>query len=82
MGNFLLYFLKVNVVLSVLFALYWVLFRNEKFFQLNRSVLLGVLLLPILLPFVPSGIAPANTDWQHAFSSICSPSGNVLTDDK
>ncbi|NRB49754.1 MAG: M56 family metallopeptidase [Saprospiraceae bacterium] len=59
-----MYLLKVNIVLATLFGAYWLLLRNERFFQLNRLILLGIVLLSLLMPILPQ--------WQGA------PSNNQL----
>lgn len=56
-----IYLLKANIVLSTLFGVYWLLLRNERFFQLNRFILLGILLLSLFLPIAPQ--------WQAKVSS-------------
>lgn len=55
-----MYLLKVNIVLATLFGAYWLLIRNEQFFQLNRLFLLGIVLLSLLMPILPQ--------WQGALS--------------
>jgi hypothetical protein len=49
-----LYLLKVHVGVSLLYAIYYLTVRNELYFQLNRFVLLAVLLLSFTLPLLPS----------------------------
>ncbi|MBD0254599.1 MAG: M56 family metallopeptidase [Cytophagales bacterium] len=49
----LLYLLKANAVVSVLFLAYLLLLRNLTFFGLNRVFLLVALLLSVLLPLAP-----------------------------
>lgn len=46
------YILHVSILLAGCYAFYWLLLRQETFFQLNRSVLLACLLIPLLLPLV------------------------------
>lgn len=48
-----MYLLKVNIVLATLFGAYWLLLRNERFFQLNRFFLLGIIFLSLLIPVLP-----------------------------
>ena len=47
---FLNHFLSCTV--SIFYALYWVFFRRETFFRLNRFYLLGTLFLGMILPFL------------------------------
>ncbi len=46
------YIIHVSILLAVCYAFYWLLLRQETFFQLNRSVLLACLVIPLLLPLV------------------------------
>lgn len=46
------YILHVSILLAGCYAFYWLLLRHETFFQLNRSVLLACLVIPLLLPLV------------------------------
>jgi len=65
MTPFLIYLLKVNVGIVFLYAAYYLLLRKEKFFRLNRIILLSVILLPFLLPLLPSLHSPAKSPLQH-----------------
>ena len=56
-----IYLLKVNIVLATLFGAYWLLVRNERFFQLNRLILLGIAILSLLMPILPQ--------WQGALNN-------------
>lgn len=51
--GFAMYLLKANLILSVLFGAYWLLLKNERFFQLNRLILLSILVSAFLLPLLP-----------------------------
>lgn len=50
MNALLIYSLKAALVLTLLYAPYTLLLQQEKFFRLNRMVLLGILLLSLALP--------------------------------
>lgn len=52
METFIMYILKANIVISVLYGAYWLLLRNEKFFTVNRLILLSCIALSFLLPFL------------------------------
>ena len=54
METFIIYFLKANLVLSILFLVFWLFLKGEKFFLLNRVILLGIIFLSLLLPVAPS----------------------------
>ncbi|OQP57286.1 hypothetical protein A3860_12085 [Niastella vici] len=54
MGAILLYLLKANLVISIFFLAYYCLLRKEKFFRLNRIVLLSAIGLAFLLPLLPA----------------------------
>lgn len=56
-----MYLLKVNIVLVALFGTYWLLLRNEPYFQLNRLILLSIVLLSFTLPILPQWQVPANS---------------------
>ncbi|OQP44859.1 hypothetical protein A4H97_10905 [Niastella yeongjuensis] len=49
-----MYLLKANLVISIFFLAYYCLLRTEKFFRLNRIVLLSAIGLAFLLPLLPS----------------------------
>jgi beta-lactamase regulating signal transducer with metallopeptidase domain len=53
MQDLIIYFVKANITFSLLFIIYWLLLRNEKFFVLNRIILLGIILISLLLPLLP-----------------------------
>lgn len=50
----MIYFLKLNLVIALLFLAYHFLLRKEKFFRLNRIVLLSIIGLAFLLPLLPA----------------------------
>ena len=50
LSTFLLYSLKAALVLTLLYAPYTLLLQQEKFFRLNRMVLVGILLFSLALP--------------------------------
>lgn len=54
MSTVLLYLLKANLVISIFFLAYYCLLRTEKFFRLNRIVLLSAIGMVFLLPLLPS----------------------------
>lgn len=53
MPELIIYFIKVNITVSLLFTVYWLLFRNEKFFNLNRFILLSIITFAFVLPLLP-----------------------------
>ena len=73
METFIIYFLKANLVLSILFLVFWLFLKGEKFFLLNRAILLGIIFLSLLLPVAPSlqnfGIG-TNTLYQTDYSEF------------
>ena len=46
------YILHVSILLAGCYIFYWLLLRQETFFQLNRSVLIGCLVIPLILPLL------------------------------
>lgn len=53
MDTLIIYLVKANLFISVLFLFYYLLLRKEKFFELNRFFFLGTLTLSIFLPLLP-----------------------------
>lgn len=53
METLIIYWLKINAVVSIMFLAYWLLLKNEKFFKLNRFFLIGALALAFVLPLLP-----------------------------
>ena len=54
MESFVIYLLKAHIVLTILLAAWWLFLKKEPFFQLNRAVLLGIILLALVLPLFPN----------------------------
>lgn len=52
MEQFLIYLLEVNILLIVLFAVFWWIARKETFHQLNRIILLLILLGVFCIPLI------------------------------
>ncbi len=50
--NTLITFLQINLFLVVFFGFYWLILRNETFYQLNRLYLWMAVLFSFLLPFL------------------------------
>ncbi len=46
------YLLEVNLILIILFAAFWWIARNETFHQLNRAILLGIVICSFSLPLI------------------------------
>lgn len=53
------FLLKLNVTFTVLFAVYYLLLRKEKFLAGNRFLLLGILASSIIIPLCPDVLLPA-----------------------
>ncbi len=65
MNNIFAYLLELNIALVILFVAYKIFFEKDKNFIIRRIYLMGVIILPFLLPLLPqavrmpvSGIAP------------------------
>ena len=56
MNNLFSYLLELNISLIILFIAYRLFFEKDKNFTLRRIYLLGAMLLPLLLPFIPNSI--------------------------
>ncbi len=77
METLMAYLVKVNVIFTILFLAYVVLFKNEKAFYLNRAFLLSTLLLSSLLPFVPAIHSGSGGTFPNYVTGI-NPLKNVL----
>ncbi len=49
-----LYLIKVHIAITLLYGIYYFTLRNELFFQLNRFILLSIILLSFSLPLLSS----------------------------
>ncbi|MBB6127864.1 M56 family metallopeptidase [Mucilaginibacter lappiensis] len=58
MESLVMYLLKANVVMSILFLFYVLLLRNDKSFKQNRFYLLFSLVLSLFLPLLPELSSP------------------------
>ncbi|MCP4313010.1 MAG: hypothetical protein GY790_17255 [Bacteroidetes bacterium] len=56
MNNLFVYLLELNMALMVLFAAYKLFFEKDGNFMARRIYLLGVLILPLILPLLPSSL--------------------------
>ena len=56
MNNVFAYLLELNIALVVLFAAYKIFFEKDKNFVIRRIYLLGVIVLPFLLPLMPASL--------------------------
>jgi hypothetical protein len=56
MDNLLLYLVELNISLMILFVAYKLFFEKDKNFTIRRIYLLGVLLLPVVLPLMPDSL--------------------------
>ncbi len=70
MTPLLIYFLKVNLALGILFLAYYLFLRREKFFQLNRIILLSSIGLAFLLPLLPAVERSAENRLEHRLSDL------------
>jgi len=69
MEIYMIYFLKVITLQSILFGLYWFLNRKSVGFQFNRYFLIGTLILPFLIPLlnIPISIFRSEISSESAF---------------
>ena len=56
MNNLFTYLVELNISLMILFVAYKLFFEKDKNFTVRRIYLLGVIILPLLLPLFPSAI--------------------------
>ncbi len=52
MNSFLIYALEVNISLLLFAVIYFLFFRNERYHNLNRTVILGMIAASFVLPFL------------------------------
>jgi len=70
MTDFIIYILKSSIVLGILYALYFVLFRKETFYHFNRIYILGALVISMILPVLDIQLSqPASSAWNN-FDSV------------
>ncbi|MDX2429922.1 MAG: M56 family metallopeptidase [Bacteroides sp.] len=56
MNNLFIYLLELNVALMILFVAYKLFFERDSNFLVRRIYLLGVVILPLLLPLLPDSV--------------------------
>ena len=56
MNSLFIYLLELNVVLMILFVAYKLFFERDSNFLVRRIYLLGVVILPLLLPLLPDAV--------------------------
>ena len=56
MNNLYTYLVELNISLMILFVAYKLFFEKDKNFMVRRIYLLGVLLLPLVLPLMPDSL--------------------------
>src|ERR1700691_967849 len=54
MEGFIIYLIKVNITISIIFLFYYSFLRMEKFLKVNRFILLVILLSSFVLPLTPA----------------------------
>jgi hypothetical protein len=56
MNNLFAYLVELNISLMILYVAFKLFFEKDKNFTIRRIYLLGVVILPVLLPFLPTAI--------------------------
>ena len=59
MNSIIIYLIELNIALVILFLAYKLFFEKDKNFVVRRIYLLGVLVLPFILPLIPETIRMA-----------------------
>jgi hypothetical protein len=54
MEGFIIYLIKLNITISIIFLFYYSFLRMEKFLKVNRFILLVILLSSFVLPLTPA----------------------------
>ncbi|MFC2128278.1 M56 family metallopeptidase [Bacteroidota bacterium] len=78
MNDLIIFIIKVNICLVVLYIFYYLLLRKQTFFKLNRIFLIFTLVFALLIPSLRMNIRPA---WESSFLSNLSIN-KVLADNK
>jgi len=56
MNNLFIYLLDLNIILMILYAAFKLFFEKDKNFTIRRIFLLGMVLLPVILPLLPTSV--------------------------
>ncbi|MFH0759363.1 MAG: M56 family metallopeptidase [Bacteroidota bacterium] len=56
MDNMFIYLMELNIALLILFAAYKLFFEKDKNFVVRRIFLLGILIIPVILPLIPATV--------------------------
>ena len=56
MNNFFTYLVELNISLMILFVAYKIFFEKDRNFVIRRIYLLGVAIMPLILPLMPSAL--------------------------
>jgi uncharacterized protein YjhX (UPF0386 family) len=78
MEPLIIYLLKANVVISILFLFYLLVLKNDKSFWQNRFYLLSSLLLSLFLPFLP-GVSFSHLDTIQRQITTANPLNSLYT---
>src|ERR1035438_4661284 len=78
MEPLIIYLLKANVVISILFLFYLLVLKNDKSFWQNRFYLLFSLLLSLFLPLLP-GMSFSNLDSIQRQITMANPLNSLYT---
>ena len=62
MDNFLIYIIKANITLTILFIIYWSCMRNETYLAVNRFFLIFTVIIALILPSIKFPIADILTE--------------------
>src|ERR1700679_3516784 len=78
MEPLVIYLLKANVVVSILFLFYLLVLKNDKSFWQNRFYLLSSLLLSLFLPLLPE-LSFSHLDTIQRRITTANPLNNLYT---
>ncbi|MCK4746770.1 MAG: hypothetical protein KAT15_07045 [Bacteroidales bacterium] len=56
MNNFFIYLVELNISLMILYVAYKIFFEKDRNFMIRRIYLLGVAVMPLILPLMPSSL--------------------------
>jgi hypothetical protein len=71
MIDFAHYLIESSICLSALYSVYWIFLKDDRFFNRNRFILLGIILFSIIFPFLNfSGLNFFQQNYAAEFQNI------------
>lgn len=82
MDQYILYFTKTIISLSILYAVYWLFLRKETFFKFNRIYLIGSVIISMLIPgFTVLNYSVTNSEpLYYVLNTVTITNNELMTD--